>query len=588
MTLSSFAETIRHGVRAAYHAVDETILSDIRANRLRLTGLRGESQILAIGSVLVVVIGIVLMFFSPFIRQWFPLYTYPSDDYVNGVLIPLPSIALIGITICLAWTLILYASTAMARWIRIALTVVHGSLMLIWLIPLNGINSTSTLICVLSLLVVCVATLRAQRDESPIRWIIIFCAEALMLTVSHGEYVTLLNQSGINMLLAGIALMMQEQSFLVVPMMLYVGINMTRAAINFGAWSRIATMDATSIQVGVSVIFLLALRFLQVPNMRPPSNAEFAVACIYIGIMAIGAGVIYRARSTPMTVGVDETLARYAPWLALLSILPVLLFTLLNFTVGGANMMTGATNATIIGWWNALTQQSITVTYTIDLLITLGVAIVAWRMWRAHHVIIALYFAIIAAMRSLLLILDRFIHQPLRLNVADTILFLICIGVLLWKMREASTRALRLRQLLSITVISFFMQQLDFLNNPLSPFFSYAGIFFVGFGFLWDTLVGAGWVNDSSPGFPRHARLFGYLGYTLLTITLVMWAGFSLNPDLLALMSGKNAVEGVFSYGFPAVHLLYLIIVITPDNAFPTPQPADTEVHDILAEQTTH
>lgn len=44
---------------------------------------------------------------------------------------------------------------------------------------------------------------------------------------------------------------------------------MTRAAINFGAWSRIATMDATSIQVGVSVIFLLALRFLQVPNMRP-------------------------------------------------------------------------------------------------------------------------------------------------------------------------------------------------------------------------------------------------------------------------------------------------------------------------------
>jgi len=67
-----------------------------------------------------------------------------------------------------------------------------------------------------------------------------------------------------------------------------------------------------------------------------------------------------------------------------------------------------------------------------------------------------------------------------------------------------------------------------------------------------------------------------------------MWAGFSLNPDLLALMSGKNAVEGVYSYGFPAVHLLYLIILITPNNAFPTSQPADTEVHDILAEQTTH
>lgn len=587
MTPSSFAETIRHGVRAAYHAVDETILSDIRANRLRLTGLRGESQILAIGSVVVVIIGIVLMVLSPFIRQWFPLYTYPSDDYVNGILIPLPSIALIGITICLAWTLILYASTAMARWIRIMLTVVHGSLMSIWLIPLSGVNSTSTLICVLALLVVCVATLRAKRDESPLRWIIIFCAEALMLTVSHAEYVTLLNQSGINMLLAGIALMMQEQSFLVVPMMLYVGINMTRAAINFGAWGRIATMDATGIQVGVSVALLLALRFLQVPNLRPPSSAEIAVACIYLGILATVAVVIYRVRATPMTIGVDETLVRYAPWLALLSILPVLFFTLINFTVGGANMMTGATNATVIGWWNALTQQSTVVTSTLDFLMTIGVAVVAWRMWHAHHAIVALYFAIITAMRILLLMLDLFIHQPLRLNVADTLLFLICIGLLLWKTREAATRVLRLRQLLSITVISFFMQQLDFLNNPLSPFFAYAGIFFVGFGFLWDTLVGAGWVNNSSPGFPRHARLFGYLGYTLLTITLVMWAGFSLNPDLLALMSGKNAVEGVFSYGFPAVHLLYLIIVIVPDNAFPTALHADPEVRDILAEQSS-
>jgi hypothetical protein len=585
MTTSSFVQALRHGLHAAYQAVDDTILSDIRANRMRLTGLRGETQILAIGSVLFVVTGILLMFLSPFIRQWFALYTHATDDYVNGVLIPLPSIALIGMTICLAWTLILYASTAMAWWIRVTLTIIHGSLMFIWLIPLNGVNTTSTIICMLALIVVCVATLRRKSNESPWRWMIIFGAEACMLIVSHGEYVTLLNQSGINMLLAGIALMMQAHNFLVIPMMLYVGINMTRAAINFGQWGRLATTDATLVQIGLSVVFIFLLRIFQIPNIRPPSSGEILVALLYLAILGVGAVVLYRMRHIPTYVSVDETLMRYAPWLALLSIVPILAFTMLNFTIGGANMLTGATNATIISWWNLLSDQSFFVTYGIDMLITIGIAAVAMRMWQRQQLIIALYFAVIALMRTLLLIVDQYIQQPLRLNVADTLLFLVCVLFLMWKLRDAETRVIRLRQLLSIIVISFFMQQLDFLNNPLSPFFSYAGIFFVGFGFMWDTLVGAGWVNNASPGFPRHARLFGYLGYTLLTITLVMWAGFSLNPDLLALMSGKNAIEGVFSYGFPAVHLLYLVIIITPENAFTTPHQNDSDVHAILAEQ---
>ncbi|MFN5933035.1 MAG: hypothetical protein ACK46D_01915, partial [Roseiflexaceae bacterium] len=358
MTTSSFVQALRHGLHAAYQAVDDTILSDIRANRMRLTGLRSETQILAIGSVLFVVTGILLMFLSPFIRQWFALYTHATDDYVNGVLIPLPSIALIGMTICLAWTLILYASTAMAWWIRVTLTIIHGSLMFIWLIPLNGVNTTSTIICMLALMVVCVATLRRKSNESPWRWMIIFGAEACMLIVSHGEYVTLLNQSGINMLLAGIALMMQAHNFLVIPMMLYVGINMTRAAINFGQWGRLATTDATLVQIGLSVVFIFLLRIFQIPNIRPPSSGEILVALLYLAILGVGAVVLYRMRHIPTYVSVDETLMRYAPWLALLSIVPILAFTMLNFTIGGANMLTGATNATIISWWNLLSDQS--------------------------------------------------------------------------------------------------------------------------------------------------------------------------------------------------------------------------------------
>ena len=90
MTTQRLVASLREGASAVYAAIDETILSDIRANRLRIAGLRGESQVLTILSVCFVMAGIVLMILSPQIRQWYDLYSHTSENYVNGTLIPLP------------------------------------------------------------------------------------------------------------------------------------------------------------------------------------------------------------------------------------------------------------------------------------------------------------------------------------------------------------------------------------------------------------------------------------------------------------------------------------------------------------------
>lgn len=585
MTSQQLFANLRATFNALYAAVDDTIISDIRANRMRLAGLRGESQILAVVSVIFVITGIVLMLVSPAIRQWFALYALPGDGHVNGTLIPLPVIAILGFTVCVAWSLLLYASTSMSWWIRVGATIFHTSLMAIWLIPLSGASIAYALVTFVLLICIVCLTVWQQRWESAWRWVWLFAAESLMVGISHWQYVTLFQQSGINLLLVGIALIMQAHSFIVAPMMYYIGINMTRAAINFGQWGKIAASDASIPQIAFSALLLFALRLVQIPNMRPPTASELSVVATYLVLIAVIAYIVSRLDSTHIQHTIDALLVKYAPWLVLVSILPVLLFTLLNFGIGGANMLAGASNATLIAWWNTYALHSDGVTTAINLAVTIGFAGFTWYMWRRHAHISALYFALITAIRIISHAMD-YVHVVLRMHVADTCLFLICALYIISKIRHHEGRALRFGQLLALSVISYFMQQLEFLNNPLSPIFSYAGIFFVGFGFVWDTLVGAGWVNDSSPAFPRHARLFGYLGYTLMTVTIVMWAGLSLNPDLLALMSGQNAVDGVYTFGFPAVHLLYVIIVIAPELAFVPARTTAPDTHAILPEQS--
>lgn len=585
MTTQRFFASMREGLNAVYAAIDDTIIGDIRANRMRLVGLRGESQILAVLSIIFVITGIVLMILSPQIRQSFSMYSLPDDGHVNGTLIPLPVIAVIGFTVCAAWSLLLYACTSMAWWIRLGATMFHTLLMAIWLIPLSGSDITYALATFVLLLVIAGLTLMRHDWDSAWRWVWLFSAEALMLGISHWQYLTLFQQSGINILLVGVALIMQQHSFIVAPMMFYIGINMTRAAINFGQWGRIAIADATVQQIALSVILMVVLRLLQIPEMRLPTGEESVVVLVYLGVIGLVALAVARLDHTRPQQTVDELLLTYAPWLVLASIAPVLVYTIINFGLGGANMLAGATNTTLLGWWSAYSQNSGTVTTVINMTMTCGYVGVAWYLWRTQHPIGALYFVLVATIRIMAHALDYF-HVFLRVHVSDTSLFLICAIYLISRLRFSAERALRLGQLLSLTVISYFMQQLEFLNNPLSPIFSYAGIFFVGFGFIWDTLVGAGWVNEASPGFPRHARLFGYLGYTLMTITVVMWAGFSLNPDLLALMSGQNAVNGIYTFGFPAVHLLYVIIVVAPNLAFVTPPTTPVNAHAILSEQS--
>jgi hypothetical protein len=152
------------------------------------------------------------------------------------------------------------------------------------------------------------------------------------------------------------------------------------------------------------------------------------------------------------------------------------------------------------------------------------------------------------------------------------------IGVMVFMLQKIIRRQtiqLLLPRYIIVLVLSILMQQTSFLNNPLSPILGFAGVAFVAFGFIWDVLFGVAWINQDSRQFPRIARVLGYIGYSLLTVTAVAWAGISQNPVLLSLLSGDIVYQGYHLFGMPAIHLLYAVTLIAPHTTwkqYPSPE----------------
>jgi hypothetical protein len=86
--------------------------------------------------------------------------------------------------------------------------------------------------------------------------------------------------------------------------------------------------------------------------------------------------------------------------------------------------------------------------------------------------------------------------------------------------------------LLGLVCMTWLLRQTDILDDPHSPlFFGYSGIGF-WLGILWDVLTAGSWANEGTEGLPRVSRVLMYVGYVLLTVSVVNRAltGHDLSP----------------------------------------------------------
>jgi hypothetical protein len=114
-------------------------------------------------------------------------------------------------------------------------------------------------------------------------------------------------------------------------------------------------------------------------------------------------------------------------------------------------------------------------------------------------------------------------------------------------------------RLLFATLILFLMGQTGFVESRFSPLLGFAGIGFVAFGIVWDALTGASWVNANSAGLPRAGRVFLYVGYMLLTVTILNWALAAHDLGSISALTGGAVDTGYATFGKP---LLYGVLAL--------------------------
>ena len=127
---------------------------------------------------------------------------------------------------------------------------------------------------------------------------------------------------------------------------------------------------------------------------------------------------------------------------------------------------------------------------------------------------------------------------------------------LVWIARRELTNE-RTWHLLAMALLSTLLTQTSFLDNPFSPLFSFAGVFFLVFGILWNVLtVGGRFTNVSTPNFPRASRLFLYLGYVLLSVCIAQWFIVSHNVVTQKLLSDLTQ-SGFTTFGLALAYLVF-------------------------------
>jgi hypothetical protein len=142
---------------------------------------------------------------------------------------------------------------------------------------------------------------------------------------------------------------------------------------------------------------------------------------------------------------------------------------------------------------------------------------------------------------------------------------LLALVVLFWLLRRRLT-AERAGRLLFLVLVTALLRQTDFIENPFSPFFGFAGIGFIAFGIVWDSLTIGSWANESTPGLPRIGRIFLYVGYVLLTVTVINWALTSHDLTTVGYFTGTSALVGLDRFGKPMLYAIFFVTLALPPN----------------------
>lgn len=134
-------------------------------------------------------------------------------------------------------------------------------------------------------------------------------------------------------------------------------------------------------------------------------------------------------------------------------------------------------------------------------------------------------------------------------------------GFVVWWLARDELTFERAAQALFLFLLTALLRRTDFISSPFSPFPGFAGVGFMAFGLAWDALTAGSGANEGTPALPRASRILLYLGYILLTATLVNWALTAHDLNTLGQYTGDAALVGFTVLGRPLIFAIVALML---------------------------
>jgi hypothetical protein len=554
------------------------VLADLREGVVRTGDLPRLTRTLIWLGFGLVFVGVGMLFFNEPLRAAFPLLPMIGGTTGRGELVPFTLIPVTMFILSVAWGFMLAGAIHARLIVRLAVLLLY--------VVVAGVWTAGTTSSILGALVAWAALLfvpvffflrRRAKAAPALEFGVLVVAISLTFGISQVYAIGAWRISGIPGVLANVPTMLYTFDLLVIPLLLFIGVDIAEFVHRTASWTSGLTEAWTGRRVLYGALFLLlAWRFVSVlmeaaGRLGRSTLAEEAASYAGALVIPLSVGAVWwlvrrhggegisverlvdvAKRVVMPLIGAYLGLQGVDIVLTLLAGLLSLLFLGLGFgeieRLSGALEFSGRLIAQDANWQTLLAVLTILATF--------------WFLRRGRRTL-ALYLGILGTNALWIQLTDP--GRPLSffgwngLEPVDFWWVLIFSAVALsWFVRGRLTEE-RARLLLLLVLITLLMRQTGFIEDPFSPVLGFTGVGMIALGIVWDALTIGFWANNDSPGLPRVSRILLYLGYVLFSVAVLNWSVASHDISQVDFFTGQAALGGFSLFGKPLIYAIFAV-----------------------------
>lgn len=546
-------------------AVRTFVWGTLRAGAIDFRPLSRALRAITICGLLLIAGFLFSILFNNLLRTGGPLEPLAVESSATrGLLVPPAAVPLTLVVLTLAWG---YALTGalhvrgLARWLVFLLYVLYGILPLapVLLYASNLGEARWLWLAPIGLVAIAFLVLPRRPLPLPIVFSLMLALHAMLMMLALAESVRAQILSDGQLRASDlVTAILQTGLILIAPFLFVAGLGWVDFALEVSGWlAKAVRQHATTAIVGLLLIVLLGARLLAaagggMDDRQWAASLGASVFCAGLGVIALWRRRLSAGGAVPRRLIVTLILVVLLAQIALSAVIQVSVFVVSLDPLSPAGVAAFDSLSASVEFVGDLETQFRALYMT-------GIGLlVAWIAGRRGHPTVATYGLIFAWRSGLAWLMES--GRPLygiRFTHADVepVLLLVFAGVtLFWLVRRGLTGE-RATSLLALALLMAVLNETGFLDNPFSPLFGFAGVFFLVFGILWSVLTAGGQLtNRSSPGFPRAGRLLLYVGYVLFSVSVAHW--YLVSHNLPAqIVQGDFNFTGFRVFGLPLAYL---------------------------------